>query len=174
LTGLEDRARTQALADQQRDVPWAQLRSDRASMRNPRHGRLLARYPAQYYGSVAQRAGASDGLFRRRADREALSPRFVRHASTTFGPVAVLRCLGRRVTRAGTVPGSFRGEIDSNRKERAAGVRVKHGRNKNALKRYDRGSVLRSECPINNPEDCRVFRPKGGDADGAKAWRPLR
>ena len=39
---------------------------------------------------------------------------------------------------------------------------------------YDKGSVLRPECTLNNPKDFRVYRPKEGNPDGPQAWLQLR
>jgi hypothetical protein len=66
------------------------------------------------------------------------------------------------------------GEVTSDVPYRQDGVRLKHWHNHNALKRYDKGSVLRVELTINDPKDFRVYRPKEGDPNGPQAWRPLR
>ena len=39
---------------------------------------------------------------------------------------------------------------------------------------YDKGSVLRAEGLLRDPEDFPVDRPAEGDAEGPKSWRPLR
>src|SRR5205085_7346076 len=44
----------------------------------------------------------------------------------------------------------------------------------NSIKLYDKGSILRCECTLNDPQDFRVYRPKEGDPEGPKAWRTLR
>ncbi|HSW51169.1 MAG TPA: hypothetical protein VLH09_13385, partial [Bryobacteraceae bacterium] len=67
----------------------------------------------------------------------------------------------------------------SDLKQRAEGIRVKHGVNRNTVKAYDkaftaRGSILRFETTIHNGEDFRVFRPKEGDPDGPRSWRMMR
>jgi len=171
---VENLAQAQQLFDQQLQANWPALLGDLAQAVNPLHGEIFARYPTQYYWSVAQSEWASDVLFRSRAGLQEFYPRLVRHAITTYGAVDVLRFLGRKIPARGQVPAGFTGEVESNLKHREEGVRVKHWLNHNSLKLYDKGSVLRPEVTINDPGDFRVYRPKEGDPDGAKAWRTMR
>jgi hypothetical protein len=171
---VEDLAQAQALFNQQLQANWPALLGDLAQAVNPIHAEIFARYPTQYYWSVAQSEWSSDVLFRTRAELQAFYPRLVRHAITTYGAVDVLRFLGRKLGDAGKVPAGFAGEVQSDLKDREEGVRVKHWLNHNSLKLYDKGSVLRPEVTINDPEDFRVYRPKEGDPNGPKAWRRLR
>src|SRR5437773_2080168 len=62
----------------------------------------------------------------------------------------------------------------TDRRRRAEGVRVKHWVNKNSLKFYDKGSVLRDEVTINEPKDFRVWRSAESDPGGNRQWRVLR
>jgi hypothetical protein len=174
FTWLQDVAQAQALADQQLQANWPSLLGQLAKDLNPIHDTLFAHYPTQYYWSLAQSEWASDVLFHSRADLEALYPRWIQHAVTTYGAVDILRFLGRKIPLQGQVPASFTGEVETNLKDREEGVRIKHWLNHNSLKLYDKGSVLRVECTLNDPTDFRVYRPKEGDPEGAKAWRPLR
>src|SRR3989441_253966 len=57
---------------------------------------------------------------------------------------------------------------------RGLGVRVKHWLNKNSLKFYDKGSVLRDEVTINEPKDFRVWRGAENKPSSKKQWRVLR
>jgi len=174
FTWLKDLPQAQALLDQQLQVHWPNLLDGLAHSLNPNHADIFAHYPTRYYWSVEQSEWASDVMFRSREELEALYPRFVRHALTTYGAVDVLRFLGRQLRSGARVPRRFAGEVLSNLKCREEGVRVKHWLNYNSVKLYDKGSVLRCECTIQNPEDFRVYRPKEGDPEGAKDWRPLR
>jgi hypothetical protein len=171
---VEDLAQAQALFDQQLQANWPSLLQALAAALNPVHDAIFARYPSHYYWSLTQSEWSSDVLFRSRADLQALYPRMVRHAITTYGAADILRFLGRKLRPGARVPASFQGEVESDVKEREEGVRIKHWFNGNTLKLYDKGSVLRPECTIYNPKDFRVFRPAEGDPDGFKAWRPLR
>src|SRR5207302_7588376 len=109
-----------------------------------------------------------------RADLEAVYPRLVRYAVTSFKAVDVLRFLGQPVPASGHVPHRCRHEVSSNVKERPEGVRIKHWLNGNSLKMYDKGSVLRVESLVREPGDFKVYRAKEGDPQGPKDWRPLR
>jgi hypothetical protein len=98
----------------------------------------------------------------------------VRYALTTFGAVDVLRFLGQPVPASGKVPHHCRHEISSNVNERVEGTRIKHWLNGNAVKLYDKGSVLRAETLIRDPGDFKGFRAAEGAPEGPKDWRPLR
>jgi hypothetical protein len=174
FTWLENSARAQALAQEQLRIAWPQtLDAIRRSL-HPTHEQIFAGHPLSYYWSLHNNEWATDVMFRSRADLTALYSRWVRHGITTFGAAHVLRFLGRKIAATDRVPAPFNGEVTSDVQHRQDGVRLKHWHNHNALKMYDKGSVLRVELTINDPNDFRVYRPKEGDADGPKAWRPLR
>ena len=85
-----------------------------------------------------------------------------------FSSADVMRFLGKKLH------GNFAGEVISDFKDRAEGIRVKHRLKKNSLKMYDKhGRVLRVETTVNDPKDFKVLRPLEGDAGGQKEWRPL-
>jgi hypothetical protein len=174
FTWLEDVRRSQALLDQQLQADWPSLLDQLARSLNPIHATLFVRYPTHYYWSVAQSEWASDVMFRSRAKLEALFPRWIGHAVTTFGAVDILRFLGRQIPLQGKVPARFAGEVQTGLLEREEGARIKHWLNHNSIKLYDKGSVLRPECTLNNPKDFRVYRPKEGNPDGPQAWLQLR
>jgi hypothetical protein len=174
FTALEDVAQAQALLNDQLQAHWPDLLQSLAASLNPLHQSVFARFPTQYYWSVAQSEWASDVLFRTRADLEAIYPRLLRHAITTYGAADVLRFLGRKIPSAGGVPAAFAGQVETDIKVREEGVRIKHWLNHNSLKLYDKGSALRSEVTLNDPTDFRVFRASERDPDGPKGWRSLR
>jgi hypothetical protein len=171
---VEDLAKAQQLFDQQLQANWPSLLNDVAQSLNPLHEEIFASYPTHYYWSVAQSEWSSDVLFRERAALQAIYPRLVRHAITTYGAADVMRFLGRKLSRKGEVPTAFGGEVQSEVKRREEGVRVKHWLNHNSIKLYDKGSILRPECTINDPTDFRVFRTKESDPNGPMAWLPMR
>jgi hypothetical protein len=171
---LEDVAAAQALFDRQVQADWPQLLGELADALNPEHAALFAKAPVRYYWSAEQSEWASDVLFRSRAALQQVYPRLVRYAINAFGPADVLRFLGKPVPLSGQVPHRLRHEVSSNVRERLGGVRIKHWLNDNSIKLYDKGPVLRAETLIRAPADFKVYRPKEGDPDGAKDWRPLR
>src|ERR1700757_1389894 len=98
---------------------------------------------------------------------------------TTFSSPDVLRFLGKRITLSGQVRQNFSGEVVSDFKRRAEGVRVKHTVNGNSVKLYDKaytpkGSVLRAEATVHNGDDFRACRRREGDSKGPLARRRLR
>jgi hypothetical protein len=174
FTWLEDVAQAQALFDQQLVAHWPTLLDGLAAALNPAHEDIFARFPCRYYWTVDESEWASDVVFPSRAALQAVYPRLLRYAVTTFTAVDVLRFLGQPVPASGKVPHRCRHEISSNLKERVEGVRLKHWLNGNALKIYDKDSVLRVETLIRDPQDFKVYRAAEGAADGPKDWRPLR
>jgi hypothetical protein len=176
---FEDWATAQRLMDQHLRTDWPKVLEPIAQDLNPIHRTLFEKYPARYYWTTYQSEWAIDVGFGKAAELKRLYPRLVHHAMTTFGSSDVMRYLGKRVRLNGQVPNNFSGEVVSNLKERPEGVRIKHSINGNSVKLYDKaltevGSVLRAETTIQNGSDFRVYRPKEGDPDGPKAWRPMR
>jgi hypothetical protein len=171
---VADVARAQALFDEQLGTAWPEVLQALARAVNPLHEQLFAPYPTDYYWTLYQSEGATDVLFRSRADLETLYPRLVRHGITTYGASAVLRFLGKRVNVAGSLPKYFDGDVVSDVKTCPEGVRLKHSLDGHSVKIYDKGSVLRVETTLNHPERFKVYRPKEGEPEGAKSWRPMR
>ena len=90
-----------------------------------------------------------------------------------------MRFLGKHINSNGQLHQNFSGEVVSDFKRRAEGVRVKHSVNRNSVKLYDKaytpkGCVLRAEATVHNADDFRVYRRKEGDRQGPRAWRRLR
>ena len=104
------------------------------------------------YWSITESEHATDVMFRDRATLESAYSALSDYAIRNFLSQDILRFMSRRTTR------NFSGEVDSSYAERIEGVRVKHKVNKNSLKMYDKGSILRVETTINNPRDLRVMR----------------
>lgn len=166
---LGDAARAQALMTRQLDLSWPAILDRIAHLLNPAHATMFGNYPAEYYWSAAQSEWATDVMFRSNAALARIYPAIVQHGITTFSSPDVMRFLG------GRAHGAFKGEIVSDFKDRPEGIRIKHRVGKNSLKLYDKqGSVLRVETTINDPRGFKVFRPKEGNADGPKSWRPMR
>jgi hypothetical protein len=176
---IADWAQAQRLLDRQVQAHWPRLLNGLACHLNPRHATLFAAYPVSYYWSTYQSEWATDLVFRDAAALRRLYPRLLHHAVTTFGSTDVMRFLGRRLPLSGAMPHRFAGEVVSDLRERAEGIRIKHGVNRNSVKLYDKaytavGNVLRAETTINNVADLRVYRPVEGDPDGPLAWRVMR
>jgi hypothetical protein len=174
FTWVEDVAAAQALLGQQVRAHWPSLLDGLADALNPLHDELFAGYWCRYYWTVNDSEWASDVMFRSRAALQAIYPRLLQYAVTSFTAVDVLRFLSQPVPASGKVPHHCRHEISSNVKERVEGTRIKHWLNGNALKMYDKGPVLRAETLIRDPGDFKVYRATETDPHGPKDWRPLR
>lgn len=166
FTHLSDPARAQALLDAQVRTRWDGLLDPLVQQYHPTHQRLHEVLPVDYYWTVAQSEHATDIMFRDRASLTAIYPALVHHSVMSFGAEQVLGFLGR------TRPGES--EVQTDRRRREPGVRVKHWVELNSIKLYDKGPVLRSEVTINEAADFKVYRASERDAQGAKRWRQLR
>ena len=169
----------QRLMDRQLQTKWPKLLNGIARQLNPIHAQIFRKHPLSYYWSTYQHEWALDVVFHHATDLRRFYPRWVNHAMTTFSSPDILRFLGKRITLSGQLRQDFSGEVVSDFKRRAEGVRVKHSVNGNSLKLYDKaytpkGSVLRAETTIHNGDDFRVYRRKEGDRKGPRAWRRLR
>lgn len=176
---IGDYARAQALIDEQMKTDWPKHLGAIARQLNPLHGEIFAGLPVDYYWSVAESEWATDVGFRGGVELQRLYPLLVEHGMTSFSSPDVLKFLGHKLTPQGQVHGNFQGEIATDFKRRAEGVRVKHRVDRNSVKMYDkahteRGSVLRVEMTMNNEKAFRVYRCKEGEPDGKKDWKRMR
>jgi hypothetical protein len=174
FTWLEDVSKAQALFHEQLQANWPRLLGELAQSLNPIHDEVFAHYRCRYYWSVRDSEWASDVMFRSRGDLEAIYPQLLKYAVTTFGAVDVLRFMGQPVPITGKVPHRRRFEVRTSLLERSEGTRLKHWLNGNSIKIYDKGSVLRPELTMRQPEDFKVFRTTEEEPQAAPQWRPLR
>jgi hypothetical protein len=171
---LSNVERAQELADGFERVDWIRLLGRYALRINPLLRRDEVLDPMQYYWVTAQSEYSTDILFRKRADLDELMPRLCQYSSLYFGASDVMSFLGRRLT------GHFLGEVVTDQREvdlrgkRIPGRRVKHRMKFNWIKMYDKGTVLRVETVINNPEEFRVRRRVRRQGRDVMAWVPLR
>ena len=166
---IDDVAKAQKLMDRQLEIAWPKELARIARMLNPAHRAIFEVMPIDYYWSVYQSEWATDAMFEDAAALAAIYRPAVLHGITTYSSGDVMRFLGQKIH------GAFQGEIVSDFKDRAEGVRIKHRVGENSVKAYDKqGSVLRVETTINQPAGFKVFRTKEGDENGAKEWLPMR
>ncbi len=172
---LADPGRAQKLMNQQLRTDWPQLLDELAGLANPVEKEIFRKVKVPYYWSAQESEWASDVMFR---SADVLSPlynRLIHHGMTTLGSAEVMRFLGSKLPAHGGVHASFKGQVVSDLKSRPEGIRIKHRRDRNSLKMYNKqASVLRVETTINEPRDFKTFRPREGDAGGIKEWRYLR
>jgi hypothetical protein len=172
---LADPGQAQELMDQQLHTDWPKLLDELASLANPVHEAMFPRVQVPYYWSAQESEWASDVMFRSADVLSPLYARLIHHGLTTLGSAEVMRFLGSKLPAHGGVNGRFKGQVVSDLKSRPEGIRIKHRRDRNSIKMYNKqASVLRVETTINEPRDFKAFRPKEGDPEGSKQWRYLR
>jgi len=160
--------RAQALLDEQHRTDWPKLMAPLVELCHPLHAEITRPIERDYYWTAAESEYASDVMFRDRPTLERVYPSLVHHAVMSFGSEQVLRFMGRPRSA------HLHDEIQTDRRRGPDGVRVKHWLNKNSLKTYDKGSVLRTEATINEPKDFRVWRGPENNPAGKNQWRILR
>lgn len=180
FTQVDDLPAAQHLLDQQLRAPWKSLLGDLVRQIHPVAKEFHIHLPdgdtspVRYYWTVPQSEWATDAMFHSRVELLPLYERLIRHGMASYGPGDVLRFFGRRVKQDGSPWGNFPGEISTDVKTRAEGVRIKHRCNGNSLKIYDKGSVLRFEATLYEPRDFRVLRKPEGQPHAQPRWMPLR
>jgi len=66
-------------------------------------------------------------------------------------------------------------EVQSDTRCRYEGIRIKHWKNNNSVKMYNKsGSILRIETTINNSRDFKVFRHPDDDQSRPASWQKMR
>jgi len=160
---IADFARAQALMDQLHSADWCRQFDRIARFLNPAHETMFARFPLPYYWTSHETEWATDIAFE---DPQALAriyPQLVRGSIIAFGSRDVLRFLGNRPDRRS------QDDRTSSYQDRPEGIRIKHQAHANSVKTYDKaGSILRTECTINNARAFRVYRRSERDPQGPK------
>jgi hypothetical protein len=165
---IADFARAQELMDQLHATDWVRQFDRIARFLNPAHETMFAGFPLHYYWTSHQTEWATDLAFRDPQALAGIYPQLVRGAMIAFVSKDVLRFLGKRL-----YPNSQE-DVTSSYKDRPEGIRIKHEAHANSVKAYDKaGSILRTECTINNHRAFRVYRPSERDPHGPKKTLPM-
>jgi hypothetical protein len=166
---IADFPRAQKLMDRLLRTDWPAFLDGVARRINPASAAMFGEVVPPYYWSAHQSEWATDVAFTHADDLAAIYPQLAWGAMTAFSSSDVLRFLGRHHNT------HFSGEVTSDFKDRAEGIRVKHAANGNSVKMYDKGpNLLRVETTINNAGDLKVYRTKENDPHGQPQWRPMR
>ena len=169
ITWVEDLAAAQALLHGQLATDWPAALDRIARQLNPAHETMLGNR-SQYYWSVYQSEWASDVLLDSPATLERLFPRLTRGAIAAFGAQQVMRYL-----RGVELIASYQQRVVSDLRRRPEGARIKHWAGDNSIKMYDKApAVMRVETTINDAYEFKSWRPREGDPQGPKQWRPMR
>ncbi len=165
---IGDVGRAQELIEEQHRTDWPKVLEEMVKRCHPMHEEISRPIELGYYWTASQSEYASDVMFRDRGALERIYPALVHHAVMHMGAEQVMRYMGR----SGRV--GINDAVVTDRRRRSEGVRVKHWVNKNSLKFYDKGSVLRDEVTINEPKDFRVWRRAENKPQSKHQWRELR
>ena len=132
--------------------------------------RMRQRKCVWLYWSADETEWATDIMFRSRQDLEKLCPSLIYHAMKTSDSAAVMRFLGRWDAR-----GSAPQEVISSYRRRHEGACVKHWKNDNSVKMYDKGGhILRIETTLNRTRDFKVYRHPNDDEKRPASWQKMR
>jgi hypothetical protein len=166
---IADFPRAQKMMDRLLRTDWTEYLDGIARRVNPAAKEMFDEFETSYYWSAHQTEWATDVAFTAPGDLAAIYPQLAWGAMTAFSSPDVLRFLGRPCNTR------FSGEITSDFKDRAEGIRVKHAANGNSVKMYDKGpNLLRVETTVNNPRDLKVYRTSERNPHGPRRWLPMR
>ena len=166
---IEDVPAAQHLMEKQLETNWSEMLDGLARELCPALDDVLPLRP-QYYWSANETEWATDIMFNSTEALERLYPSLIYHAMTTSDSPAVMRFFGRRDNR-----GLSPRELTSDYRRRYEGMRVKHWKNLNSIKMYNKsGTILRIETTINQTRDFKVFRHPDDDARRPASWQKMR
>lgn len=152
---IEDLTAAQALGDKFAHRKWARVLNVFAKRVNPFLETIEQSGFGGYYWSINQAEIATDVMFQERATLETILPDLFQEASLAFSADDVMRFLGRKLN------GNFQGEVSTDLKKRLEGYRVRHRLKNNAIKMYDKASVLRIKTTINNSREFKTLKGEG-------------
>jgi len=163
----------QELMEEQTSWNWASILRRVTRTINPEHEGMFGE-GWEYFWSVYQSEWASDIYFKDPEKLSSLYDEMLFHAINDFKSPNVMRFLGNRVNKDGSIPKNFKGDVISSLQDRHEGARVKHYLNKNSVKMYNKlGNLLRIETTLNHPTNgMKVLRAKKGSEK--KDYRKLR
>jgi len=166
---IEDIPAAQKLADRQLQTNWSNVLNGLVRAMCPGLGKILPLRP-DYYWSADETEWATDVMFHSQEDLDGLYPSLVDYAMKTSDSSAVMRFLGRR-SASGLLPQ----DVLSDCRRRYEGVRVKHWKNHNSVKMYNKsGTILRIETTITNARDFKVYRSPNDDETREASWQKMR
>lgn len=136
FTAIEDWAAAQKLSDSW-DASSLHRKLDEFS---DRYCPILKHIEESYHWSLEEGEYATDILFRRQADLQALYGNLIRTAIHTVQPDDIATFLGKKLN------GNYQGEMGNRYNVRIQGTRVRHSMGMASLKMYDKfGQILRIE-----------------------------
>jgi hypothetical protein len=168
---ISDIPQAQGLLDQQVRFNWQEPLGELAQAVHPAFESIRGDTRMGYYWSLEESEWASDIMFKDQDQLTGLYGRLLRHGIESLGSRDVLRFLGHKVRGDGGPHGNFQGEVISDLRERAEGIRIKHRVGNNSVKMYNKqGTVLRVETTLNNMRELKSPRMK----EGRVVWQRMR
>jgi hypothetical protein len=131
---------------------------------------VFRHFGVQYHWSLDQCEYATDIVFRRQRDLQAIYGNLTRTAIHTVKPDNIATFLGKKLT------GNYQDEVGNRYNIRIQGTRIKHTMGPVSLKLYDKfGQILRIETTVNNVSFFRHYR-EVEHRDGTKEMKnaPMR
>ena len=176
LPWIEDVQAAQTLMNQQLDSSWPQMLNTLTFRLCPELKREILPFEPQYYWSADETEWATDIMFRSTKALDRLYPGMIKHAMQVSDSPSVMRYFGmRNISLSGRLKGRSTREILSDYHRRYEGVRVKHWKNRNSLKMYNKsGNLLRIETTINATRDFKVYRHPDDDSKRPASWQRMR
>lgn len=160
---IDDLEAAEKLCDRFAHRQWARVLTAVAGRLNPMLATTEEAGFKGYYWVIEQCEIATDVMFKDQATLACLMPDLFQEAVLVFSAKDVMRFLGRKLH------GNFQGEVLTDFKQRPEGRRVKHWMKTNAIKMYDKFSVLRVETTINNSREFKLPETSGD----ARRWKRL-
>jgi len=163
---IEDFARAQRLAD---DWPVEKLHRQLDQFA-ARYCPVIRQLEVRYHWSLNQVEFATDLIFRRQPDLQAIYGNLTRTAIHTVKPDNVATFLGRKLY------GHYQDEVGNRYNIRIEGTRIKHIMGPAAIKMYDKfGHILRLETTVNDVSFFQHYRTvEQRDGTPVTKWAPMK
>ena len=167
---IEDLEAAQRLLNMQLKSNWSQVLTGLLGQMCPGLAQAIFPVRPDYYWSADDTEWATDIMFRSVSELDSLYPHLLYHGMKCSDSSTVMRYLGRRDGR-GLLPS----EVQSDYRRRYEGIRLKHWKNNNSVKMYNKsGSILRIETTITNSRDFKVYRHPDDDESRPASWQKMR
>lgn len=167
---IEDIETAQNLLNRQLETNWSQMLMKLSLKSCPALSEVIRPLKPEYYWSADDTEWATDIMFKSVKSLDELYPSFLHHAMHVCDSPSVMRYFGRRQLR-----GVYPDEIVSDYRRRYEGIRVKHFKNRNSVKMYNKsGSILRIETTIRNTREFKVFRHPDDNKNRPASWQKMR
>ena len=173
---IEDIEAAQNLFNKQMETNWSRMLMRLSLKSCPALAQVLRPLKPEYYWSADNTEWATDIMFTSVESLDTLYPSLLHHAMQVSDSPSIMRYFGtRNISLSGRIKGRNAREIVSDYRRRYEGIRVKHWKNHNSVKMYNKsGSILRIETTINSTRDFKVYRHPDDDLNRPASWQKMR